>query len=215
MLKIIFMKQLRMVGALLLLSITTMAQQQKLITSNNSKSVSESNSLNNSKIYLGLNTGIENPNGLFGVSIDFAPVQKVSIAAGVGSGSWGTKSFVEIRRYLGDNCLGWAGAIGFTHSSGLRNVSLNANTVWGDRTVVFDLYPVNTISFGMYRFIHVGQRSNRFSYSFGYSVRLTNDIYDVKSGDVLSDHGESVMKVMAPGGLMIGLGYYFDVSARH
>lgn len=208
------MKLLRMAIPLLLLSITTMAQQQKLISSDKGKSNNETTGLGGSKIYLGLNTGLENPNGLFGVSIDFSPVQKVSIAAGVGSGSWGTKSFVEIRRYLGERCLGWAGALAFTHSSGVRNISLNANTVWGDRTVVFDFYPVNTVSFGMYRFMHVGRRSNRFSYSIGYSVRLTNDLYNIKSGDVLSDRGESVMKVMAPGGLMFGLGYYFDVSVK-
>lgn len=165
-------------------------------------------------IYIGVNSGIENPNGIVGVSVDIAPVKGFSAGAGVGLSSWGTKYFAEIRGYMGECHRQWAGGLGITHNTGLRGFNTDLETVAGTQEVTLDLDPVTNVFFNFYRFWNLGKRMNRVYFSFGYSFRLDQDVYSVKSSYKLSQKSEDVMDRLAPGGLSLGVGFYFDVTGK-
>ena len=78
--------------------------------------------------------------------------------------------------------------------------------------MTFELLPQTNLFLNLYHYFNVGKKGNRFYLQAGYSVPLSSKSYEIKSGHTLTDDGEAVMKVLRPGGLSLGLGFYFNVS---
>lgn len=162
------------------------------------------------KFYLGLSTGLENPAGLLGVNLEL-PIQDFSVGAGLGYSLWGAKVYCEGRYYFSPCNRGWAVGLGVSHSSGFQNLTINQETNVGKADVVFDLKPQTNVFFSGYHFFRLGQR-HRFYLQGGYSARLTNDIYSIKSPNFyLTSNGDAAMRVLAPGGLILALGFSFGI----
>lgn len=164
------------------------------------------------KFYLGTSTGLENPSGLLGINIDVPLSSSVSIAGGAGLSNWGMKVNGEVRYYFSPCNRGWAIAGGVTHNTGLQNFTTKLPTATGDHDVTVNLNALTNAYLSGYKFFNVGQRGHRFHLQFGYSVRLSEDIYSVESGDVLTSEGTQVMKTLAPGGLMAAIGFTFAIG---
>lgn len=77
-----------------------------------------------------------------------------------------------------------------------------------DKQIMMDLKPVSNIFFTIGHSWNTGQ-SNRLYLEGGYAVALTNDYYEVKNGDILSDDSEAVMGILRPGGIIIAFGFEF------
>jgi hypothetical protein len=164
------------------------------------------------KLYVGPSLGIEQPAGLIGLNIDVPVAEQFSLGAGAGLSSWGFKGYAEARLYFGQCNRGWAIGSGFTHNTGLSNFTTTLPTVRnGDRPVNMDLKPTTNLFVAVYHFFNLGKNGNRLYIDMGYSVRLTDDNYVINDGSTLTADGEDVMRVLAPGGLMIGLGFSFGV----
>lgn len=165
------------------------------------------------KFYLGVSTGLENPAGLLGVNID-VPIHNASIGGGLGLSSWGMKAYVEGRYYVDPCNRGLAFGIGASHSTGLSDFTLkNAETNIGKQDINMDLNPVTNIYFSTYYFFNLGKAGrSRFYLQGGYSARLTDDIYTMKSPFYFNTNGERAMKMAAPGGLIIALGFSFALG---
>jgi hypothetical protein len=166
------------------------------------------------KFYLGLSTGLENPVGLLGFNFDVPVSSQLSLGGGAGLGSWGYKMAGEGRFYFDECHKGFAVGIGGTYATGLNDVptevEVNNGITITKQEVNLDLKPCANVFLSAYHFWELGRNSNRFYIQAGYSHRITNDFYDIDyPGFVLNDGSERVMRVLAPGGLMIGLGFSF------
>lgn len=163
-----------------------------------------------SRMYVGFSTGMNNSVGFIGPTIDVAVTEHWSAGTGIGLSTWGNKMFLEGRYYFGSCNRGWAIAAGFTYSAGSQGLNLpDVKTVYGEENVVIDQHPqYNAMLSGAY-FFNLGRaRRNRFHLQAGYSLPFgTKGQFD--SQTPLSPEGEQQVQFLAPGGLMVGLGFSF------
>jgi len=166
------------------------------------------------KAYLGLNLGINNPNGLFGLSFEIPVINDFALSAGVGAGLWGTMTYAEGRYYLGPCQRGWALGAGFAHCTGRNNFKPRKamNTTYGvPEQVSLDLLPQTNFYISVYRAWNLGKKRNKVFAELGWSVPLKNKDYRQLSGyPITSDEADKVQR-WAPGGLIVAGGVYFGI----
>jgi hypothetical protein len=163
------------------------------------------------KVYIGFGTGINFSTGLIGFNVD-VPIKDLSLSAGAGLSSWGTKVYGEARYYFSPCNRGWALGTGLTLNTGLTNFQSDLPTTRGTRTVTMDLNPKTNLFLCGYRFWNMGKHNNRFYLQLGYSLPLSNDDYTIRSGDVLTSESVAAMDLVSPGGLIVGIGFSFGVA---
>lgn len=173
------------------------------------------------KTFLGIQTGINNHNGIIGLSLEQALAPQWTIGAGIGTGSWGTKVFAEGRYYFHDACYSrTALGMAFTYAPGFSGLSLNdVPTNYGDVDVKLIGDPVANLGLSFYRFWSLGRKkSSKFYITFGYSIRLNDLQYRLGQetlarypGIRMTDDAERAVRFIAPGGLIVGLGFYFGL----
>ena len=100
---------------------------------------------------------------------------------------------------------------GVTYNTGLANFSTSLPTTTGDQTVRLDLEPKVNVFVAGYRFWNLGRNGHRIWLQVGYSLRLDEDNYTILSGHTLTSGGDQAMTILAPGGLMVGVGFSFGV----
>jgi len=162
--------------------------------------------------YIGLSTGINNETGLLGFNIDIPVLSSLSIGAGAGLSSWGTKVYGEVRYYLAPCQRGWAFGAGITHNTGLSNFNTQMETISNTQEpVVLNLNPQSNAFIKVYRFWNLGRAKNRFYTAFGWSVPITTPSYDQLAGEPLSQNSINEMKILEPGGLVLSLGFSFGL----
>lgn len=166
------------------------------------------------KFYLGISTGFNNPTGIIGPHIDI-PINDFSISTGIGLSTWGLKLAAEGRYYFRPCNKGWAVGAGITHSTGLGRYNGEVVLSSGLKSKLdIELKPVTNAMLSVYHFWKIG-RQNRFHLQMGYSARLTNDVYEVKtlgtSGKPfsLSDDQDRAFNILAPRGFIASLGFSF------
>lgn len=201
------MKKLTLVFLLIALSVTSFAQRGY----KGKSSKGRRNNYECPKLYIGVTAGIENPGGLVGFNIDVPVTQRFSLSGSAGFSSWGYKAGGEGRFYFGDCNRSWALGAGVTYNTGLSNLSMTLPTTYGDATVLVDLKPKTNVFFAVHKFFNLGRNGHRFNIMAGYSMRLDDDNYTILNNYELTTEGEDVMRVLAPGGLMIGFGFSFGV----
>lgn len=168
------------------------------------------------KVYIGVSAGLENPGGLAAFIVDVPIVDQFSLGGGVGLSNWGAKFYGEARVYLSPCNRGWAFGAGISHNTGLSDytatIPTNNN---GNQDVNFTLKPVTNLFFSAYRFWNMGHHGNRFYLQAGYSLRLSNDYYTINSPYVtLDSKGQQFMQLLAPGGLIVSVGFSFGLGGR-
>jgi hypothetical protein len=189
----------------------------KRVATNNIKKTSKTRNSRNTpaecpKVYLGLDLGINNPNGLVGISLDVPLIPHMSARAGVGRSSWGWKYFGEVRGYLGECHRSWAAGAGVSHNTGINGFEAEMPTTLGNAIVKMDLYRQTNAFVNLYKFWTIGQKNNRFNIMLGYSIPLHDVDYKVTSYHTLSDDGHKTIKAIAPHGLSIGVGFSFELA---
>ena len=111
------------------------------------------------KFYLGLSTGIDNPSGFIGLNADVPLSSHFSLGAGGGlSLMWGYKAYAEGRFFFRECNRGFAFGAGATYNSGIKNVTIDANTNIGNAPVTMTLDPVITAMASGYYFFSLGER---------------------------------------------------------
>lgn len=162
---------------------------------------------------LGIPLGIDANAGLAGVAFEYGFCSQFSIGAGAGVGSWGYKYFGEGKYYFDKSCYkGSAIGIAYTYATGMTDLEIkNVKTVYDERDLVFDLDPVSNLALAYYHYWAMG-RYSRFYISAGYSVCLSSVSYTVKTyAPPLSSQAKTAMNVIAPGGIVLGAGFYFGL----
>ena len=196
---------------LLVLSTSLVTTAQEASSGNSKTSIGEPRC---PVVFIGTGTGLENPFGLLGINIDVPVIPYFSVNAGVGISSWGTKMHGEVRYYLKPCNKGWAFSAGITHNTGLDNFTISMPTVAGTADVTMDLLAATNVYIGIYHFWRLGKRGNRFNITTGYSIPLSSNNYIQTAGPAIDEDGRSVMKIVAPGGLMLGVGFSFGIYSK-
>jgi len=165
------------------------------------------------KLYITTSSGINNNTGVIGFNFDVPVGPEISLDLGVGTGTWGTKLYAGGKYYLEPCHRGWAFGTGITYSSGLTNFHQNLETIYyNSEEVVLDLNPQTNILFAAYRYWNLGRRYNRVYLELGYSAALSGgDKYTEVAGNPLTNNSDKVMRLLAPGGLIIACGFSFGV----
>lgn len=163
------------------------------------------------KVYIGPSLGINNPAGFVGAAFDVPVTTQFSLGTGIGLSTWGWKTNLEGRFYFRECNRGWALAAGATYNTGIEDIFITMPTTLGEREVLLDLEAAPAVFFSGYHFFSMGSR-HRFYLQMGYTRRFDQDPYTVKSGDILTSDGKTVLRLLAPGGVMFGFGFSFGIG---
>jgi hypothetical protein len=159
--------------------------------------------------YLGLSGGINNISGLVGITFETPISENVSGKLGLGFGGWGVKTAIA-GKYYKQYATSWSFGAGYSTAGGAKEVPLGLsraatpNTIETikmtlDRAHMIDL--VAGKSWG---------RKVKFGIELGYSIKVAGGTYStVDKSIVLSNTSITTMKVLVPGGLVLGLGLMF------
>lgn len=164
------------------------------------------------KLSFGVGTGINHYPGLLGIVLETPVNEKITLLGSVGVGGWGWKLGVNGRYYFKDVFGGSAISLGLSRSTGGENVPLDLEVISGNtETVLMDLKPVHTINLA-YVYAFNLKNKHKISLSFGVSRKLNNgENYVIKSNSILSDNSETLMSIIQPGGITLGVDILFGV----
>jgi len=162
-------------------------------------------------VYLGL--GLEVNNYGFGFGLEVPVSGNVSITGNAGIGGWGTKIGVSINYYFTDITGKSQLSLGYSRASGLKDFSTELYVEPNDtkQTVKLDLNVIQTINLIYTYNLRIG-KSCKTGFSGGYAIPLTKTPYAIKTqGITLTSSSDQVLKMMEPGGLIIGIKFMFGI----
>ena len=161
-------------------------------------------------VSIGLTSGINNFAALFGLSLNVRLQDKLHARAGAGIGGWGYKYALGLKYDLKDD-NGWSFALGYSHNSGLQGIVLNLETASGRKEdLKMNLNGADNINLSAIRNWFIS-RKTAFYLEMGYSVALKKNIWTNESAFALSDRSVSVMNLLRPGGIILGLGFNIGI----
>lgn len=163
------------------------------------------------KYYLGIGGGLNQHNGLFGISGDVKFNDQYGLRVGAGIGTWGTKvglGFLFKPRPKGD----WRFGFGYCSASGLKDFESEFEVNGSSQTVLMDLHRQ-----GMFNFTAIREftfkNGDAFNLEFGYSANASGaTFYTVKDGSQLDPISVEVLKLLRPGGIVFGISYLFRLN---
>ena len=166
------------------------------------------------KFYLGFSTGINQGTGLIGPTVELQMIRNLTVFGGAGLGSWGSKVTGGLKYYI--NYPGnWAFGIGYSHATGVNDVTVNLADGFiegqsGQQKTKFKLLPCNTVNISATKYWLLGkQQKNRMHLEFGYAIPTSDNRYE--TAVTLTDKGQNFMKILQPGGLILGVGFSFGL----
>lgn len=164
-------------------------------------------------VFIGFSTGINNQIGLIGPQLGCSVSDNFMVEGGVGLGSWGYKSTVNVQCHR-DALNGIFCKLGYAHSTGLPDFETEMELDNGDKEdVMMDLNPSDNLNLTVGNSWQIGGK-NRFYLEGGYAIKLTDplDAYELHDDQIeLSSTSEMVMNMLQPGGLIIALGFSFGL----
>lgn len=162
------------------------------------------------RFYLGIGTGINSYTGLAGLSGNYIIDKKLFIQAGLGLSSWGIRTSIGLR-YDQSYRNGLTYGINLVNSSGADDIDLELETTNGaTRDINMRLERISTIN------IKTGYnwwfgKNNTFNINLGYSFAFKKQPWTVKDGSSLSVTSQQVLQLIAPGGIILGIGFTFGL----
>ncbi|MFT3737914.1 MAG: hypothetical protein QM786_04085 [Breznakibacter sp.] len=154
---------------------------------------------------------VTNELGLFGISLEQHITSRFAFYGNAGVGTWGWKLGGGIQCYLDEPCYRSAISIGYSHASGMAGMETDMEVEpYGDEeTVDLNLKSTGSINMVYSYNIRVG-RMNKFVINAGYAIPLENEPYEIKTPGVeLNDQSKEVMRIMQPGGIVLGVKFMF------
>jgi hypothetical protein len=164
--------------------------------------------------YIGFSYGVNNPSGFIGLDLNLPLTSHLSLGAGAGLGTWGNKVKLDIKYALKGCASGFAFGGGITYSFGEDNFNTSLATIYNTETVTLQLQSQANVFVAAYYYWYIGRGANKCYAELGWSVPLSGPSYTETNGDPLTATSDQVVKILAPGGLMIGMGYTFGIGHK-
>jgi len=192
---------------------TTFAQDDSGKPSNYDGAQRSERSANRScpRLYLDLGTGINANTSLLGGGVDYHITQDISLNGGIGLlSTWGTKFYFGGKGYLKPCHKGWAFGAGVTYNTGASSFTTKVETLQGQELVELELLPQVNVYAAAYKYWGLGRgRKSRFYLMMGISKAVTQKKFNQISGSPITATSASVIRFIAPGGIILGLGFSF------
>lgn len=166
------------------------------------------------KSFIGIGGGLNNFNGLLGISADVGVTDKFAFRAGAGIGSWGTKLGIGfLVRPMVDS--DWRFGLTYTSASGLLDFETELEVNGNTQLVLLDLYRQRLFNISAVKDFPL-KNQHVIQIEFGYSINLEGAFfYAVKDGTVLDHTSKTVLNILRPGGLSIGVSYNFSLAKKN
>lgn len=162
--------------------------------------------------FITLGTGINSNYGMAGVGVDIKMLDKLQVGLSGGIGSWGFKTAGELR-YFYSGCMlqGSALTAGLAYATGLPEMEIEMELSNEEtKTVKLELNAQTNLQLAWYRAFKV-QQNHRIFIQAGYSFPINGISYRVISGETLSDASKMVVRMIAPGGIIVAVGFGFGI----
>ena len=162
--------------------------------------------------FITLGTGINSNYGMAGVGVDIKMLDKLQVGLSGGIGSWGFKTAGELR-YFYSGCMQQGSALtaGLAYATGLPEMEIEMELSNEEtKTVKLQLNAQTNLQLAWYRAFKV-QQNHRFFIQAGYSFPINGISYRVISGETLSDASKMVVRMIAPGGIIVAVGFGFGI----
>ena len=170
--------------------------------------------------YLGLSGGINNPAGFLGLDLNMPVSKHVLLGAGAGFSTWGDKLHVDAKYFIHSTTPSWAFGGGFTYALGEKNFKTTMDTEDGsgyDRSeeVTVNQKAQSNLFVAAYRYWNLGRQKNKCYLEMGYSIPLNTVSYEQVNGDPMTSTSDAAMKLLAPGGIILGFGFSFGLGDKN
>lgn len=166
------------------------------------------------RIYLGGGIGF-NDYGI-GFGAEFPIMGKMLGYFDVGTGGWGGKVGAGGTYYFDSFTKGSSLSGGISRASGANNVEseMTVEPNGSKKNVVINFNPMYTLNIKYaYSFPLGKSQRNKFQLSVGYSVPLTSNNYEIETPNTTLDNtSESSIRIMEPGGLIVGGKFMFGIG---
>jgi hypothetical protein len=162
--------------------------------------------------FVTLGTGLNSNYGVIGIGADIKVLDKIQVGLSGGIGSWGFKTAGELR-YFYNGCMQHGSALtaGVTYATGLPEMEIEMELSNEEtKTVMLELNAQTNLQLAWYRAFKV-QQNHRFFVQAGYSFPISGISYRVISGETLSDVSKTTVRMMAPGGIIVAVGFGFGI----
>ena len=162
--------------------------------------------------FITLGTGINSNYGMAGVGVEIKMLDKLQFGLSGGIGSWGFKTAGELR-YFYSGCMQQGSALtaGLAYATGLPEMDIEMELSNEEtKTVKLELNAQTNLQLAWYRAFKV-QQNHRFFIQAGYSFPISGISYRVISGETLSDVSKTTVRMMAPGGIIVAVGFGFGI----
>lgn len=162
--------------------------------------------------FYGLGFGINDNTGLIGFTGEFLLMPMASTRLAIGLGGWGYKMGVEFSFYPKQGPFGSSFNIGFTHATGISEMEMEMEvepSQVNSERIRMKYLPAQTINLTYAYSWKMGKRG-KFMIDFGWAFPVKDKRWTVlTAGKELTSLSESVMRFLQPGGLVLGLKFYF------
>jgi len=162
--------------------------------------------------YLGIETGMNSYTGILGISAFLRANKTLFIKAGLGEGTWGYKASIGLK--LDYDSIGkWSYGIGYSICSGANNVKAKVPVLSGQtKEVTINYLKASSINFTVTRNWKIGKKKkDNLNLDFGYAFALEKQPWKVTDGSILASTSETALKIMQPGGAILGIGFTFGL----
>jgi len=167
----------------------------------------------NPRFFLGLGSGINNYTGFLGVSGEFVISPKSTFFIVAGTGGWGSKIGGGFALYPKGAPFKSCFSGGISLATGISEYELQLETVnyIDPIPVVMKLKPAPTLNL-MYSYNFRLKKKSKFVLKTGLAIALVNEPYSILyTDDKLTDTSKAIMKILQPGGLIIGMDFLFGL----
>ncbi|MCB0698928.1 MAG: hypothetical protein H6551_03880 [Chitinophagales bacterium] len=174
----------------------------------------EKQSFNRPFLYITTSTGVNNNTAILGFNLEAPINDKISVDAGLGTGTWNHKFYIGGKYYFMQRRGAFALGAGVTYAIGTRNHDYYIVTIFGEETREFFNKNAQTNAFlAAYKFWDLGKkRRNRFYLQLGWSQSLnTGDKITQLTGNPISQDSKNRISSSAPGGPIVAWGFSFGI----
>lgn len=181
-----------------------------LLTKVDAQEITENQTAEYPQVYVGFGTGFDNFTGFMGVSGTLKVHENFSVRGGTGLSGWGFKNSIGLK-YDTKEIGGWSYCLGYSHSPGFKGIEMDIELAsGGTQETTVDYLSASTINLAIDRNWKIG-KANIFYIEFGYAIPLQSNRWQTTDGSVLSSSNEAVLRLLQPGGLILGAGFAFRV----
>jgi len=161
--------------------------------------------------YLGIGTGWNSFSGIFGVIANLKLNENIYAKGALGICSWGAKYSIGLK--YEPNIKGGLGYnASFSHYNGAKDVKITLDNNGDKQKVRMDLNSTNTIDLNLSYSWAFGKTKSKILYlDLGYSILLDSSPWKVVDGTELTEKSKDVIKILEPGGIIVGVGFIFGL----